>query len=92
MYKRQALTIDFEALLRTGGTLVFLMGVTALPQICAGLLAAGMDPDTPAAVVERGTTPAQRRVSATVSALPGRAEAEGVSSPAVIVVGKVRCV
>ena len=57
------LAIDFEALVRTGGTLVFLMGVSALPTICAGLLDAGMAPDTPAAVVERGTTPAQRRVS-----------------------------
>ena len=52
------LAIDFEALVRTGGTLVFLMGVSALPTICAGLLDAGMAPDTPAAVVERGTTPA----------------------------------
>ena len=47
------LAIDFEALVRTGGTLVFLMGVSALPTICAGLLDAGMAPDTPAAVVER---------------------------------------
>ena len=36
------LAIDFEALVRTGGTLVFLMGVSALPTICAGLLDAGM--------------------------------------------------
>lgn len=38
------LAIDFEALVRTGGTLVFLMGVSALPTICAGLLDAGMAP------------------------------------------------
>lgn len=66
------LAIDFEALVRTGGTLVFLMGVSALPTICAGLLDAGMAPDTPAAVVERGTTPAQRRVSASLAELPRR--------------------
>ena len=47
------LDIDFQALVRTKGTLVFLMGVTSLPRICAGLLEAGMDPETPAAVVER---------------------------------------
>ena len=69
----KALDIDFEALVRTGGTLVFLMGVSALPAICAGLLDAGMAPDTPAAVVERGTTPAQRRLSATLAGLPGAA-------------------
>ena len=83
------LAIDFEALVRTGGTLVFLMGVSALPTICAGLLDAGMAPDTPAAVVERGTTPAQRRVSASLAGLPRAAEAAAVQSPAVIVVGGV---
>ena len=83
------LAIDFEALVRTGGTLVFLMGVSALPTICAGLLDAGMAPDTPAAVVERGTTPAQRRVSASLAELPRAAEAAAVQSPAVIVVGGV---
>ena len=85
----KALNIDFEALVRTGGTLVFLMGVSALPVICAGLLDAGMAPDTPAAVVERGTTPAQRRISAALGDLPARAEAAGLQSPAVIVVGQV---
>ena len=51
------LDIDFEALVRTRGTLVFLMGVTAMPAIVKGLLAAGMDPETPAAMVERGGVP-----------------------------------
>lgn len=83
------LDIDFEALVRTRGTLVFLMGVSALPNICAGLLKAGMDPATPAAVVERGTTPAQRRISSTLAALPETAEQAQVVSPAVIVVGGV---
>ena len=83
------LDIDFEALVRTKGTLVFLMGVSALPQICKGLLDAGMEPAMPAAVVERGTTPAQRRISATLGTLPQAAEEAKVESPAVIVVGKV---
>ena len=83
------LDIDFEALVRTRGTLVFLMGVSALEAICTGLLKAGMDPQTPAAVVERGTTPAQRRISATLSTLPAVAVEKQVESPAVIVVGKV---
>ena len=83
------LDIDFEALVRTKGTLVFLMGVSALPQICRGLLDAGMEPAMPAAVVERGTTPFQRRISATLGTLPQAAEEAKVESPAVIVVGKV---
>lgn len=83
------LSIDFEALVRTGGTLVFLMGVAAVREITQGLLQAGMDPDTPAAMVERGSTPQQRRLSATLSTLAQQAEAVGIQNPAVIVVGQV---
>ena len=83
------LTIDFEALVRAGGTLVFLMGVSALEAICRGLLDAGMDPATPVAVVERGTTPEQRRVSAPLGQLSQAARQAAVESPAVIVVGGV---
>lgn len=82
-------SIDFEALIKTEGTLVFLMGLTALPSICQGLLDAGMDPDMPAAVLERGTTSGQRRVVSTVRDLTLEAEQAKIKSPAIIVVGKV---
>lgn len=82
------LHIDFEALRRTGGTLVFLMSVSSLPRICRGLLDAGMAPDMPAAVVERGTLPRQRKLVSTLEKLPSEAEKAGVKSPAIIVVGK----
>ena len=72
----EPLRVDFEALVRTGGTLVFLMGVTAMPAIVAGLLAAGMDGATPAAMVENGTLPGQRRCAA---ALGSRAVRAGLS-------------
>lgn len=81
--------IAFEALARAGGTLVFLMGVTAMPAIVKGLLEAGMDPDTPAAMVERGTLPGQRRCGATLGTLPDRAAEMEIHSPALIVVGSV---
>lgn len=83
------LNINFEALVQDGGTLVFLMGVSALSTICQGLLDAGMEPDMPAAVVEKGTTPAQRPILATLSTLPETAKAQKVKSPAIIIVGKV---
>ena len=83
------LNIPFKALIETRATLVFLMGVTALPQICKGLLENGIDPDMPAAVCEKGTTPNQRPILATVSTLPKKAEEEKVESPAIIVVGRV---
>jgi uroporphyrinogen III methyltransferase/synthase len=81
--------IDFDALVRTGGTLVFLMGIAALPDLMNGLLAAGMDPDMPAAVLERGTTSKQRRVSATVGTLERACAETVVQTPAIIVVGRV---
>ena len=81
--------LDYPALVRAGGTLVFLMGVRALPEICAGLQAAGMAPETPAAVLERGTTAAQRRVTATLATLPEESSRAEIGMPAIIVVGEV---
>lgn len=83
------LSIDFDALVRTHGTLIFLMGVTAMPRIVQGLLKAGMPEDTPAAMVENGTLPSQRRCDATLAALPQRAAEMGIHSPAIIIVGGV---
>ena len=85
----QPLRIDFQALVRTGGTLVFLMGVSALEGICTGLLEAGMDAGMPAAVIERGTRPDQRKTVSTLAELPEAARRRQVKSPAVIVVGRV---
>lgn len=84
-----ALDLDFAALVRAGGTLAFLMGVTAMPEIVRGLLAAGMDGETPAAMVENGTLPGQRRCAAPLAGLPDRARAMEIRSPALLVVGGV---
>ena len=81
--------IDFEALVRTKGTLIFLMGVRSLPDIMAGLMNAGMSPDTPAAVLQEGTTAGQCRVIATVATLEAEAEKAQIAAPAIIVVGGV---
>ena len=61
-HRRQGVPLDlpFDALVKAGGTLVFLMGVSALSEICAGLAAAGMASDTPAAVIEQGASSGQR--------------------------------
>ncbi len=81
--------IDFKALVNTKGTLVFLMGIAALEYICHGLLDAGIDPDMPAAVLQKGTTADQKRVVATVGTLKQKVDRQGVETPAIIVVGKV---
>jgi uroporphyrinogen III methyltransferase/synthase len=79
--------LDFAHLARTPGTLVVFMGLNHLPEIAAGLLEAGKDPATPAAVVSNGTRPDGRSVTGT---LAGIAElVDGLASPALLVVGDV---
>jgi uroporphyrin-III C-methyltransferase len=80
-------TPNFAALARLGGTIVLFMGLSRLSQIVDGLVGAGLDPSTPAAVVSAGTLPEQRVAVAPLSGLP--AAAEGLESPALVVVGDV---
>jgi uroporphyrinogen III methyltransferase/synthase len=81
--------LDWEALARFPGTLVFYMGVKRLTDNAAALIAAGRDADEPAAAVERGTMEGQRTVVATLGTLAEAVEREGVGAPALIVVGPV---
>lgn len=81
--------IDFGALVKTKGTLVFLMGVSALGDIMKGLLEAGMDENMPAAILQKGTTADQKRVVATVGTLEEESKRNKIETPAIIVVGKV---
>lgn len=74
---------------RLPGTLVILMGVKALPKICAGLLAGGKDPETPAAIIERASLPDQRVTIAPLRDLAAEAQRVGVEAPAVTVIGEV---
>ena len=68
-------------------TLVGYMGVTALPTVVERLLEAGMAPDTPAAMVEQGTTSAQRQVVSTLSELTGAIAKAGLEPPALFAIG-----
>jgi uroporphyrinogen III methyltransferase/synthase len=81
--------LDWEALARFPGTLVFYMGVRRLGDNAAALIDAGRNPDEPAAAVERGTMVGQRTVVATLGTLAEAVEREGVGAPALIVVGPV---
>ncbi|HEX8084065.1 MAG TPA: uroporphyrinogen-III C-methyltransferase [Solirubrobacteraceae bacterium] len=79
--------IDWEALARFPGTLVFYMGVRRLPRIAEQLIAHGRRPDEPAAIVQEGTVPGQRSLVSTLARLPS--DAEGFRAPAVAIVGEV---
>jgi uroporphyrin-III C-methyltransferase/precorrin-2 dehydrogenase/sirohydrochlorin ferrochelatase len=87
--KDGSVDLDWEALARPHQTVVIYMGVGALPQICARLVAHGMAPTLPAAVVERGTTRDQRVVTATVGTLAQEAARAGIEPPALAIIGEV---
>ena len=80
---------DWAALARPRQTVVFYMGIGALPRICQQLIAHGLRADTPAAVVEQATCAQQRVITATLLTLPAMAAARVVKAPALIVVGSV---
>jgi uroporphyrinogen III methyltransferase/synthase len=81
--------LDWEALARFPGTLVFYMGVKRLGVNATALIEAGRDPEEPAAAIERGTMAGQRTVEATLGTLAEAVERERVKAPALIVVGQV---
>ena len=81
--------VNWEALATLGGTLVILMGVKALPHFTEQLIAHGMNGDIPAAVIQNGTTPQQRVVTGTLATIAACALKEGLSTPALTIIGSV---
>lgn len=81
--------IDWSALARFPGTLVFYMGVTHLAAIRQSLIGEGKPPETPAAVVESGTLPTQRVIVGSLSNIVERAKANNARPPALLIVGDV---
>ena len=82
-------TLDYAALARSGTTLVLLMAVTTLPAITAELLAETMPADTPAVLIENGSTPAQRILHGTLATIARQAAEAQVAPPAITVIGAV---
>jgi uroporphyrin-III C-methyltransferase/precorrin-2 dehydrogenase/sirohydrochlorin ferrochelatase len=81
--------LDWPALARPRQTVVIYMGLGALAEICAQMIAHGLRPDTPAAVVQEGTTLEQCVVSATLADLNACVVEAGLRSPCLIIVGEV---
>ncbi len=81
--------LDWDALAKTGGTLVVLMGVGKLPAYTGELLEAGMPPETPVALVERATRPDQRVVLGTLESIVDVRDEAGIEPPAITVIGGV---
>jgi uroporphyrinogen III methyltransferase/synthase len=87
--QKEESALDWEALARFPGTLVFYMGIKRLGANAAALIEAGRDAEEPAAAIERGTMDGQRTVVATLGTLAAAVEREVVEAPALIVVGDV---
>lgn len=85
----QGAGVDWPAIALQDGTLVFLMGVANLPTIVKELIENGRGPDTPAAIIEKGTTPEQRVVVGTLGDICLLAVAARIQAPAITVVGDV---
>lgn len=85
----QPLDLDWRSLADPDTTLVVYMGLANLGAIQRQLLAAGLPANTPAALIENGSTPQQRRLLTRLETLAETAQTEQVVSPALIVIGKV---
>ncbi len=86
----EAEKIDYASLVALkNATLVFMMGVARVEEICNGLICAGMQADMPAAIIEKGTSHLQRKVIGKVSDLAAKAKEQNVGFPGIILVGKV---
>lgn len=81
--------VDWPSVAKLTGTLVILMGVATIGKVAETLIAHGKSPDTPVALVQEGTTAAQRRVNATLATAAETVLAHEVKPPAVIVIGDV---
>ncbi len=83
------LSLDFENLARCQGTLIFLMGIANMDFIAKRLVECGKDPKTPLAFIEKGTTPYQRTVMATLETAGETIVREKVTAPAITIMGGV---
>ena len=87
--KDGSMDLDWPALARPRQTVVVYMGLLGLPTLCDGLVAHGMPADTPAAVVQQGTTREQRVVTGTLRTLASRVADAMLTPPTLIIIGEV---
>jgi uroporphyrinogen III methyltransferase / synthase len=78
---------NWEALAKSGGTIVLYMGVKTLPAIIDALMKGGMAGEMPAAIIEWGTHPRQRTVVGTLETIAKKAEDQSITAPAITIIG-----
>src|SRR5579872_1244666 len=85
--QKTSISVDYKALTAFPGTLVFYMGLHRLGTIAEALITAGKLAQTPAAVVSRGTTPAQKTICAPLGDIAGIVREAGLHAPSLIIIG-----
>lgn len=88
-HRKPGASLNWHAMVEPGQTLVFYMGLQQLPEIVAGLLAAGMDADTPVALISDATTVRQKLLSADLQTVVAEQARRQLPSPSIIIVGSV---
>lgn len=81
--------VNWNALAAMSGTIVLLMAVERIERFTEALITGGRPAQTPVLVVQDGSTPAERRLRATLADVPGRIRQEGIRPPAIVVIGTV---
>ncbi len=87
--KANTTNLSWSELALADQTLVFYMGLAGLDEICAKLISSGRSPNTPAAIVEKGTTPDQRVLVGDLASLPQKVIDEHVSAPTLLIIGEI---
>ena len=81
--------VNWQAIASGSETIVIYMGVHNLPQIIPQLMAGGLSPQTPIALIRWGTRPEQAELMGTLASIVEQVEITGFEAPAVAVIGKV---
>ena len=81
--------VDWRKLAGAVDTIVVLMGVESLEAIASELMEGGLNPETPVAIIEQGTSKQQRSLTGKLGTIAKQAQYEKVKPPAVIVIGNV---
>ena len=81
--------VKWDRLANAADTIVILMGIEKLEQICCNLINAGMSTDTEIAIIENATLKTQRVISGTLIDILRKVEGSRVKPPAIIIIGKV---
>lgn len=87
--KDGTIDLDWQAMARPKQTVVIYMGLVGLEQICSKLIAQGVSPEMPAAVIQQGTTQKQRVVESTLQHLAADVTAAGLKPPSLTIIGEV---